>query len=330
MGGTTLTEPRTNPAHLLRLHGTLFENMVFKPQPGWETERVAGPRPETGDGTYLVELLSADGKLLVSVSPQVVMSGPCFSAGDTRWADIVVYVPLHPESRELVFRRGVLELYRSEITAEPPELRIGKPTKLAKDRIRITWNATHTTPLTFQVLYLTDDGRAFPLAANVTESTFTADLRTFPGSRRGRIGVLATDGLRSAFERSGAFRVEEKPPRVWIQSPASGDILPPDQPVTLNGHALDVGALSLSDTGLQWLVDRKRVLEDSRLGMATLEPGPHEIVLRYAPNGRTLAEQAIQITVAERSAEQELYLESLREMMAPTQGAALTSPSENF
>ena len=312
-----MTEPVTNSPHLLRFHGTLFENMVFEPLPGWETERVAGPRPESGDGTYFVELLSADAKVLVSVSPQVIMRAPCFSEGEPQWADIVIYVPLHPEARELVFRRKDLELYRAEITPQPPQLRLTRPPKVAKDQIKISWSATHSKPLTFQVLYLADDGRAFPLAADLTDSTFTADLRTLPGSREGRLGVLATDALRSAFERSDPFRVEEKPPRVWIQHPAAGDTLPPDQPVTLSGHAVDVGGLSLTDTGLQWLVDRKLVLEGSRLGMAMLEPGPHEIVLRYAAEGGVAVQQKVQITIANRSAEQELYLKSLREMIAP-------------
>jgi hypothetical protein len=51
--------------------------------------------------------------------------------------------------------------------------------------------------------------------------------------------------------------------------------------------------------------------------MAMLEPGPHEIVLRYAPKGRVVAEQRVQITIAGRSAEQELYLKSVREMIGP-------------
>lgn len=308
--------PGSSP-HLLRFHGTLFENMVFEPRLGWETERSAGPRPEIGDGTYVVELLSADAKVLVSVSPHVIMRAPCFSEGEGQWADIVIYVPLHPEARELVFRRKDMELYRAGITPQPPELRLARPAQLAKDRIKISWSARHSKPLTFQVLYLTDDGRAFALAAGLTESTFTADLRTLPGSRGGRLGVLASDGLRSTFERTAAFPVEEKPPRVWIQNPASGDTLPPDQPLTLSGHAVDVGGLSLTDTGLQWLVDRKLVLEGMRLGMTMLEPGSHEIILRYAPEGRVVAQQRVQITIAGRSAEQELYLKSLREMIGP-------------
>lgn len=309
-------ESRVSSPRLLRFYGTLFENMVFEPWPGWETERIAGPRPEGGNGTYVLELLSEEGKVLISVSPQVTMREPCFIEGESRWADIAIYVPLHPDARELVFRRKDLELYRTEIAPRPPRLQLGKPTKLAKDRVRIRWNATHSQPLTFQVLYLADDGRVFPLSPHSTESTFTADLRKFPGSRRGRLGVLATDGLRSAFAKSRPFPVEDKPPRVWIQSPGSGDILPPDQPLTLNGHALDVGAQSLTDGGLVWLVDRKIVLEGSRLGMCMPEPGPHEIVLRYAPGGKVLAAQRVQIRIANRSPEQESYLKSLREITA--------------
>jgi hypothetical protein len=272
----------------LRFSGYLWENMVFEHLPGWETETVSGPRPPQGDGTYLVELLSAEAKKLISVSPQVSFRGPCGPGGGVDVAEVEIHVPLHPAARELVFRRAELELYRAPIAPEPPRLRLGRPSKVAKDRFLISWTAKHTAPLTYQMLYLTDDGRSFSLAAGLVEAEFTADLRSLPGSRRGRLGVLATDGLRSAFEESSSFRVEEKPPRIWIQRPGQDEILPPDQPVTLNGQATDVGGQGLPDSGLRWVVDGKVVLEGSRIGVAAaLEPGPHKVSLRYTP-GRGL------------------------------------------
>ena len=318
---------RTNQtARFLRFWGFLLESMVFEHLPGWETESVSEPRSPQGDRTYIVELLSAEGKKLISVSPQVSFRGPCGPGGGLNIAEVKIYVPLHPAAVELVFRREELDLYRAPIAPAPPHLRLGRPSRVAKDRILISWTAKHTVPLTYQVLYLTDDGKSFSLAAGLTETRFTADLRSLPGSRTGRLGVLATDGLRSAFEKSSSFPVEDKPPRIWIQSPGEDEILPPDQPVTLNGQATDVGGQSLPDRGLRWLVDRAVLQQDSRLGMASsLEPGLHRITLQYAPDDRVLAEKRISITIANRSPEQELYQRMLNEIIEG--GADLWGPT---
>lgn len=74
---------------------------------------------------------------------------------------MIVDVPLHPSARELLFRRGEVELYRAKVAPEPPRLRLRRPAKIGKDRVKISWSAKHTASLTFQVLYLTDAARAF-------------------------------------------------------------------------------------------------------------------------------------------------------------------------
>jgi hypothetical protein len=315
----------SNPAPLIRFLGVLWENMVFDHLPGWETDYIPVQRPPQGDGTYLLELRADDGAVLVAVSPRVSFRGPCppgggsnsadILAGALDFADVLAHMPLHPDGRELLFRRADLELFRAPVAAAPPALSIDESTPVDEDRVELSWSANHVTPLTFQILYITDDNRVFSMARGLTETTFTADLRGLPGSSNGRLGVLATDGLRSAYALSGDFRVTDKPPIVWIQTPGPDDTLPADQPVNLSGQAVDVAGFSLPDEPLVWYVDREVVARGTRLALASgLQPGPHQVRLEYAPEGRTTAVGTVEIRIAERSPEQEEFLRLLAEL----------------
>jgi len=309
----------SNPAPLIRFQGVLWENMVFDHLPGWETGYISVQRPPQGDGTYLLELRADDGAVLVAISPRVSFRGSCPPGSGPDFADILAYVPLHPDGRELLFRRADLELFRAPVAAASPALSIDETTPLDEDRVRVSWSANHLTPLTFQILYITDDDRVFSLARGLTETMFTADLRGLPGSSNGRLGVLATDGLRSAYAPSEDFRITDKPPIVWIQTPGPDDTLPADQPVNLSGQVLDVAGFSLPDEPLVWYVDREIVARGTRLAIASgLQPGPHQVRLEYAPEGRTTAVGTVEIRIAERSPDQEEFLRLLAEVGGPT------------
>jgi hypothetical protein len=308
----------SNPAPLIRFQGVLWENMVFDHLPGWEADYIPVQRPPRGDGTYLLELRADDGVVLVAVSPRVSFRGPCPPGGGPDFADVLAYVPLHPDGRELLFRRADLKLFRAPVAAAPPALSIDETTLVDEDRVELSWSANHVTPPTFQILYITDDNRVFSLARGLTETTFTADLKGLPGSSNGRLGVLATDGLRSAYALSEDFRVADKRPIVWIQTPGPDDTLPADQPVNLSGQALDVAGFSLPDEPLVWYVDRGIVARSTRLALASgLQPEPHQVHLEYAPEGRTTAVGSVEIRIAERSPEQEEFLRLLAELGDP-------------
>lgn len=307
----TEDEP-TYPRTFVRFQGILWEGLVFDHIPGWETE-IVHLRSAEGDGTCAVELRDEDAGVLVTVFPEIRFRRQMPNTGQDS-ADVLAYVPLHPEARELVLRRGDRQLFSAPVASRPPELRVTDTVPMEKDRVQMRWSAQHSLPLSFLVLYLTEDDRAFVVAGHLTETAMEADLSALPGSRRGRLAVLATDGLRSAFQTSPAFHVSTKPPRVWIQAPVGGSALPADQPLSLIGLATDVGGMRLSDEGLVWLVDGKVVIRDIAVAPATgLEPGVHGITLRYEMAGRVVAEAALEVTIAERSPEQERMWDVLRE-----------------
>jgi hypothetical protein len=304
------SDDMTEPHMFLRFAGLLWEDMTFEREAGWETERIAD-RPKEGSGEYSLELLDADGRALVEVRPPVDFDrATTYPQSGIRNTRVVAYIPFDTGGRELVFRRGDRVIDRREVAAEPPGIRITELKRDDKDRVRIRWQAEQRSQnrLTYRVVYLVDDKRAFSLASGLEKTDFEADLSGLPGSKVGRLSVLATDGVRSAFAVSEPFPVSDKDPRISIQSPQPRQLLQADQPVSLNGQATDVAGASLAHDDLIWLVDGETVAKGTPLAIATgLEPGKHVVTLQYRPGKRVLAEESVEFEVAKRSPEQEAF-----------------------
>ena len=90
---------------LIRFTGVLREDLQFVHVPAWETDSVF-ERPDEGDGTYVVDLLDGGERLLTRASPVINLRDPSPpDGGGLRLANVLVYVPMHPEARLLAFRR---------------------------------------------------------------------------------------------------------------------------------------------------------------------------------------------------------------------------------
>lgn len=304
-----------NEKRFLRFDGRLWEDMTFEPIPGWETERVAH-RPNEGDGTYRLELRSDENEVLTFVSPLVDFTSGCPSKSDAmRWVRVGAYVPFHPEACRLLFRRGDRELYEADVADEPPQIRIDDVSRQKEGRVRLHWTAEASgdRPLTFNVAYVVDGERGFSLARGLEETGYLVDLDPLPGSPEAQLGVLATDGVRSASAISDPFEVAEKPPRLWIQSPDDERTYPADQPITLLGQALDVAGARLPKEGLVWRANNEVVARDARTALVEeLDPGSHRITLQYAPDKKPLAERTVSVRVAERSKQQQRLMDMLQ------------------
>ena len=127
---------------------------------------------------------------------------------------------------------------RRDVAPEPPEIAITAVRTTRQGPRPDPWRAERRSeqPLTYRVVYLVDDSRAFSLASGLENPSYTADLSGLPGSRTGRLSVLATDGVRSSFAVSEPFPVSQKGPQISIHSPTAGQVVPADQPVNLNGQ----------------------------------------------------------------------------------------------
>jgi hypothetical protein len=289
----------------LFFRGILWENLEFEPVVGWETEFIEH-RPATGDGTFLLDLNDPDGRTMLTVSPEVdFWRTTTVNSTGMAFDDVRAYVPLVEGARELVFRRGDQVISREEIADEPPTIEITEVGNETRGRVHLSWGAAGATgrPLRFHVVYLLEDGRGFFVGRNLKRKSMSADLRSLPGGRA-RFAVLATDGRRSGRALSDWFEISARPPAVWINTPEEGQLLPPDQPVSLLGMATDVAGQPLSDERLEWRVDGETVARQTRTATVLMDSGRHEIELAYARDGGGGVVASITVTVLERNTDQ--------------------------
>jgi hypothetical protein len=294
---------------LIRFTGVLREDHWFAHVPAWETSWVFD-RPEPGDGSYVVDLLDEDGKVLSRASPRIEFRPPEDPEGGGLWlAEVLAYVPVHPRARALLFRRllpDALEIHRAELAGGPPMVanlvveRADEPL----GQVSLSWTSEHDRPIAFTVFFWPDGRAPIALASGLEEDRYLADGAGLPGPV-GRFAVVASDGYRSSVavgEPLDGFSVTV---RMRITAPLTGEVLPPDQPVSLAAGAEDVAAQVAAVDQVTWLIDRETVAQGPVALVPAPEPGRHEVQAIGDLSTAAVEPDTVTVTVAERSAAQD-------------------------
>jgi hypothetical protein len=298
----------------LRFDGLLSEDMDFEPRRGWETKRIAR-RPPEGDGTFLIELLDSDGRALIQVKPLVEFYDGCYQESLTmRAAQVIAYIPYHPSAHRLLFRRDTYAIYEARVAKEPPQVLLNSFSTDGKS-VSLSWEASHPEgfALMFDVMCAVDEGEAIiPLARELHEQAATLSLEQVPGGS-GRLYVFAGDGLRSSIAMSESFDIENKPPQIWITSPLNGATYPPDQPISLIGHAVDILGNKLPEDELIWKIDSRTIQKGSAIAPAIgLKPGYHVASLSLQNGGDVATASTVNFSIAEYNDAQLRYRKLMR------------------
>lgn len=291
----------------LRFAGKLWENGDFEPEYGWETERIA--RRPASHPDFRLELVDAAGAVLVERGVELRVSTREAPTADamTR-ARVVGYLPLRSNGSAVVLRNTGRLLYRTELAPARPRIERFDATIDHPGRLHVRWAAEHTQPLRFDLVFIDGLRRTYPLRRGLSGIEAIVDIAHLPGGEGCGLALLATDGLRSAARRSELFDVAERSPRVAILAPVDGEILMPDQPISLLGHAHDVAGRALSDDGLSWSIDGEPLAQGQRLAPAgPLSPGSHRITLTHRHHDVAVVSE-VTVSVAERSPAQQQWL----------------------
>jgi hypothetical protein len=284
----------------IRFAGLLGEDLAFVPLTGWETRVVAQP-PPSGDGVFVVEGQDGSGNVLVDVEPEVRFDRR--RADGTREALVVAYLPLMPGLRRLRLRRRAFVLYRRDVAAAAPRvLRVTAeltPSRTLAARWTAEPGAGAPDPLIYRVVWVAEGRGAFPLSRDLSAPGFEIPVARLPGSPRGRVAVLASDGVRSGYALSEPLAVPLRPARVAIVEPHPQAVFPPGQPVTVRGVASDDAGRRLDAEGLTWSLDGQPVAADtSLLLLRGLAPGEHQVSLSWEGAGAPRGEARMVFRVA--------------------------------
>ncbi len=290
-------------ADYLMVSGQLFSDGSGRLDP---ITRVNPPRPPAlppAGTSFCVALLGAGGAELATY---------CFDASfvdyetqqTVRASPFLLFVPDRTGVTEVVLRREELVLARRTRSANAPQVTVLEPAGgeqwTAGGRIRWSASDADGDPLRFTVLFSADGkGSWRGLDADIMENELIVDSRALPGTDRGYIRVLATDGLNTApGDSRAAFTVAAKPPQVTIIQPADGQAWLPGSVLTLHGSAYDTEEGFLSGAALTWHSDRQGILGyGPTVSLTKLASGAHTITLTGRDAGGSEGSAAITLQV---------------------------------
>jgi hypothetical protein len=175
---------------------------------------------------------------------------------------------------------------------------------LSGETALVSWTADDPDgdPLYFNVQYSADDGATWStVASSVISTSMAIDTANMPASRRGRMRVLATDGIHTAHDSSDrAFTVPNHRPNVEILGPQTGARSIISQTIALRAQVYDVEDGSLDTTGLRWTSNLDGVIGlGAEVSVADLTPGRHRITLDVVDSDGASNSDSVQITVYE-------------------------------
>jgi uncharacterized repeat protein (TIGR01451 family) len=261
--------------------------------------------PTTG-AAQITSLLSADyvGALPTTSSPGVWSLSVRNAAGTELAAygvDVVAdldapgpatfsqIIPFDQQARSIVLlQNGQVKATRTA-SPNPPSVTLISPNggeTLNGPTTVVSWNANDTDgdPLTYELDYSIDGGSSWRgIAANLTSTSYTVDLSRYPGSSQTLYRVIASDGFRSAEDRSNAvFTTPTQAPAASITTPGPNSIFVGDQVVTLAGIAFDAEDGLIEGDQLVWSSNLNGALGSGSslsISAAVLQEGTHTITL---------------------------------------------------
>ena len=293
--------------HYIRFVGWLCEDGAFELDRGWETPKVTEPPLENPD--YRLELLDRNGRVLLSIVPEVDTLGCDSSGGRMKTERVLGYLPWHARGESIRFRKGDRVIDQRRLAESSPTI-ADLLARVEGERLELSWEAAHEMPLMYDVAIAQGRRRAVRIIDRLRDSRATIPIEQIPFSGECYAVVLATDGLRSQTAKSDTFLLPEKLPRVVILQPRDEEVVSEDDGLSLVANALAPDGRTLDPDALRWSIDAEIVAHGTRAAwIAPLGVGSHRISVEY---GDVCA--SVTVTVRERNEVERRWREDLAEL----------------
>ncbi len=186
------------------------------------------------------------------------------------------------------------------------------PGSLVGATMTVTWSATDADgdELRTSVQYSRDNGATWtPLATEVLGTSVTiSDTTLLPGSQSlagqgsSLVRVIVSDGFNTTVRVSSPFRVENRPPMVFIQSPMDGERFSAGDPITFRARSFDpeTGELGGNNGLYVWTLAGLGSAQGQELRLPIgLPPGAWQLTLTGYDAGQASASHTITFYVDE-------------------------------
>jgi hypothetical protein len=312
----------------LHIKGTLAENMVYKPRPGYESPR-PGQRME-GHPAFQLVLLDPEGRILVNVNPEVKPLA-CGAAEDPLRFSVRGSIPLHPDAAAYELHKGEIVLYRVDIPSEAPvpaeaechhtvtgpALQWNVPELSDMDKKSGYANkvehgqalSSHAHNISYSITAVMKSGQRLTLARGLRQSSYSIDIKTLPFPGAGKLYLGTHDGIRSSEVEAGSIDVPARPPTAHILAPQPYARLPFGQPVSILGCCLEMNGQPCTPEGITWSVDNEHFAAGVNVvALEGLRSGAHRLTLSYGSKDDTYhVETSVTVEIDEPSADYRMW-----------------------
>lgn len=314
--GSALSQAQSTSAGPLATYlvssGVLKADDTLTLRPFERIQSATGPGEAPASSDYTLTLLDGAGATLLTwpFEPMANTSG-----GTDRV--VALMVPDAPGARSAVIKHNDQVLLTVTASANPPTVHLLSPNggETLTGIVTVRWDASDAdTPdsrrlaegaaagLTFSLQYSTDDGAHWSsLATDLSGVTsYSWDTLLTAGTTRGRLRLIASDGLNTATDESdAAFTVPNKTPEVTIIEPVPEAFYFRGQPVVLRGRATDPEDGPLEGISLTWSSNLSGTLGTGReLWLTTLPAGRQQLALEATDSKGAIGAIPVWITVS--------------------------------
>ena len=256
--------------------------------------------PVIEQSDVLAELLTGDGTVLHREPARVAPEIDC-EPGDAMRFTVLAYIGLREDAAAVQLRRDDLVLWTAEIPPAPKlaiTLDRGRPTRRKPCVVRLRFSEPYGDPHLLLV-YRWGERRFQPIYTGPPQEALELDLADLPGGESCRLVAEYSNGMRSASDATREFSLPPLGPKLAIVRPTPSTRIPGGAALVLEGQVSDQerpgGARP--DDDLAWLVDGEGVGRGPIWSVDGLEPGVHQVTLRYEVEGELAAEDAVEFRV---------------------------------
>ncbi|MEK6303370.1 MAG: hypothetical protein AABO41_21890 [Acidobacteriota bacterium] len=209
-------------------------------------------------------------------------------------------VPYDPATRLLRFYHNNKLVHEVEVSKSSPEVElIWQPSKTIKGQQVVSWTGKHPEdkPLHYMVCYSNSDGQTWqPLSLSTEDTKYQIDFDQLPGGK-GRVGIVATDGVNTVMVESQAFKVANKGCIAMILAPQDGATVALNDQVRFRGQGYYMEQQRPETQKLTWSSSKDGTLgQGAVLEVRKLSPGTQQITLT-AGSGKNTGTSSIKIEV---------------------------------
>ena len=169
--------------------------------------------------------------------------------------------------------------------------------------INIRWSGSDADgdTLVYRLFYSTDGGENYQVLSLETEDTsLSLQANDLPGSEKFRIGISASDGMRSAFTETPVFSVIGKRPEVEIVNPSFDSVFSAEQVIVLEAFGYDAENGYLGPSAFNWHSNIDGSLGAGKLATilaSELSLGAHTITLTATDTDQMSSTASVDIIV---------------------------------